>query len=91
MKEKIALGHEILNEGGGSVHELSLLKGKAQYSGPPLTSLVSPFDIANIIDFFSKPSYVNEEVYGIEPSPSLVRSYLLYRPRPCLDHYGLVL
>jgi len=50
-----------------------LMKGKAQYSWPPCTNLLrlAPFYIENIIYICYKTSYLNEEVNGTEPSPSV--------------------
>ncbi len=51
-----------------------LLKGKAQYTWTPcvLQFKLAAFDIANIINFFYKTSYLNEEVNRTEPSPPWV-------------------
>jgi hypothetical protein len=51
----------------------TLLKGMAQYSLPPCTNLFrsAPFYIENIINIFDKKSYLNEEVNGTGPSPSV--------------------
>jgi hypothetical protein len=48
------------------------LKGKEQYSWPPCTNLFRsvPFDIANIIYFFTKQAN-NKEVSRTEHSPSV--------------------
>ncbi len=50
-----------------------LLKGKARYSSPPCTDWFrsAAFDIENIIYFFYKTSYLNEEVNCTEPYPSV--------------------
>jgi len=55
-----------LTEGEGSTKE-TLLNGKAY------TNLfrLAPFYTENIIYIFSKTSYLNEEVNGTEPSPSV--------------------
>ncbi len=50
-----------------------LLKGKALYSRPPCTNKfrTATFDKGNIVLFFNKTSYPNEEVNRTEPSPSV--------------------
>ncbi len=51
----------------------ALLKGKSLYGLPPCTNLLTPahFYIGNIILFCYKASYLNEEVYSTETSPSV--------------------
>ncbi len=48
-----------------------MLRGKAQYSWPLHTNLfrLAAFDTENIIYFFYKTSYPDEEVNHTEPSP----------------------
>jgi len=53
--------------------EESLLKGKAQYNGPPLlTSLDQLLLIEQTLFTFYRISYLNEEVNCTEHSPSVV-------------------